>query len=207
MIIIGYSGHSFVVCDALESAGVKIEGYCDNEEKKNNPFSLRYYGNENSALAREMLEKDDFFVSIGDNIIRGKVTGSISERLEKVPGIVIHSTAWVSPKANISSGVFVSANAVINALAKLDKGVIANTGCVIEHECSIGEFAHICPGTVLAGNVTVGAYSFIGANAVVKQGVKIGRNVIVGAGAVVVADIPDNVCVVGNPARTIKNIA
>ncbi|MDE7111538.1 MAG: serine acetyltransferase [Muribaculaceae bacterium] len=35
-------------------------------------------------------------------------------------------------------------------------------------------------------------------------GIRIGNNVVVGAGAVVVRDVPDNVTIVGNPARIIK---
>jgi len=45
------------------------------------------------------------------------------------------------------------------------------------------------------------------ANSMVIGGVKIGDNVIVGAGAVVVKDIPDNVVVVGNPAKILKKIS
>jgi serine O-acetyltransferase len=35
----------------------------------------------------------------------------------------------------------------------------------------------------------------------IKNKVKIGNNVTVGMGAVVVKDVPDNVTMVGNPAR------
>lgn len=36
--------------------------------------------------------------------------------------------------------------------------------------------------------------------------ITIGSNVIIGAGSVVTKDIPDNVVVVGNPAKVIKTI-
>jgi sugar O-acyltransferase (sialic acid O-acetyltransferase NeuD family) len=207
MIIIGYSGHSFGVCDAFASACVEVKGYCDTDEKQNNPYQLEYLGSEQSEAAIRRLTAEDYFVSVGDNKIRAQISASLQKVLKKDPAVAIHQTACVSPKAKLAPGVLVSANAAINALADLGRGVIANTGCIIEHECIIGEFAHICPGTVLAGNVTIGANSFIGANSVVRQGVRIGSNVIVGAGAVVVSDIPDNVCVVGNPAKVIKQLA
>lgn len=47
----------------------------------------------------------------------------------------------------------------------------------------------------------------LGANVLIIGDVKIGNNVIVGAGSVVVKDIPDNVIVVGNPAKVIKTIS
>jgi acetyltransferase-like isoleucine patch superfamily enzyme len=50
----------------------------------------------------------------------------------------------------------------------------------------------------------VGENSFVGAKSVIRENITIGKNVIIGAGSVVVKDIPDNVKVVGNPARFIK---
>ena len=46
--------------------------------------------------------------------------------------------------------------------------------------------------------------SFVGAKSVIRENITIGKNVIIGAGSVVVKDVPDNVKVVGNPARFIK---
>ncbi|MCX5829565.1 MAG: acyltransferase [Deltaproteobacteria bacterium] len=43
----------------------------------------------------------------------------------------------------------------------------------------------------------------IGSNVTILAGITIGEKAIVGAGAVVTKDVPDNVTVVGNPARII----
>ena len=45
----------------------------------------------------------------------------------------------------------------------------------------------------------------IGANATILPNLTIGRNAMVGAGCVVTKDVPDNCCVVGNPAKIIKS--
>lgn len=47
---------------------------------------------------------------------------------------------------------------------------------------------------------------WIGANAILLPGVEIGSNSIVAAGAVVTKSVPENVIVVGAPARVIKHI-
>ncbi len=47
---------------------------------------------------------------------------------------------------------------------------------------------------------------WIGVNVTILPGVTIGENAVVGAGAVVTKDVPDNVVVVGNPARVIKSL-
>src|SRR5574344_421400 len=47
---------------------------------------------------------------------------------------------------------------------------------------------------------------WIGAGATILRGITIGENSVVGAGSVVTKDVPDNVIVVGNPAKIIKRI-
>ena len=201
MILIGYSGHAFVIHGIVTAAGKKITGYCDNEEKQYNPFVLPYLGTENSEAALSAFSANGFFIAIGDNAIREKIYHALAAK-NLFAVNVVHPSAVIDPSAILAaSGVMVAANAVINPLVKIGTGVICNTGCVIEHECAIGNFAHIAPGAVLCGNVKVGANSFVGANAVVKQGVIIGNNVMIGAGAVVLKNVPDNVTIIGNPAK------
>jgi sugar O-acyltransferase (sialic acid O-acetyltransferase NeuD family) len=201
MIIIGYSGHGFVVCGIIKAAGKTITGYCDNEEKTNNPFSLAYCGKEDSETAQAAFKQNGFFISIGDNTIREKVYNKLAQ-LQLLPGNVIHPSAVIDPTVTIAAnGVMIAANATINPLAKIGTGAVCNTGSIIEHECVVGDFAHIAPGAVLCGNVKVGSRTFIGAGAVVRQGISIGNNVMIGAGAVVVKDVADNTTVVGVPGR------
>jgi sugar O-acyltransferase (sialic acid O-acetyltransferase NeuD family) len=201
IVLIGYSGHAFVAADIFLSVGQTVSAYCDNEEKKFNPFSLKYLGKD-SAVAN-LLKDYSYFIAIGDNDIRRKVYERLSSQLGESSN-AIHKSAVISPFAEIGNGVFIAASATINPLVKIGNGVICNTSCSIDHECVIGDFVHIAPGAVLCGNVTVGENSFIGANAVVKQGITIGKNVMIGAGTVVVKDIPDNSTIVGNPQKNLK---
>jgi sugar O-acyltransferase (sialic acid O-acetyltransferase NeuD family) len=206
VVLIGYSGHSFVVADIFEKSDFKLLGYCDSIQKEVNPFALEYLGSESSPQAIAILKKNDFFISIGSNHIRSKVYSNLKyENIEPINAI--HHSSVISSKVEIGKGVMIAANVIINALAEIKTGAICNTGCIIEHECRIGNFAHIAPGTVLAGNVTVGDRSFIGANSVVKQGITIGKDVTVGAGAVILKDIPNGAIVVGNPGKIIKQQA
>lgn len=201
MILIGYSGHAFVVYGILTAAGKKVTGYCDAEAKSYNPFALAYFGAEDTDAAMEAIKQNGCFVAIGNNLIREKVHQKLLQK-KCPPANVIHPSAVIDPSAVIATqGVMVSANAVINPLATIGTGAICNTGSVIEHECMVGDFAHIGPGAVLCGNVKVGNNSFVGANAVVRQGITIGSNAMIGAGAVVVKDVPDNATVTGVPAK------
>jgi acetyltransferase-like isoleucine patch superfamily enzyme len=50
-------------------------------------------------------------------------------------------------------------------------------------------------------------YAIIGANSTLLPGIVVGMHALIGAGSVVTKDVPDNVVVVGNPAKQINKIA
>jgi len=52
--------------------------------------------------------------------------------------------------------------------------------------------------------ITIGNDVWVGGGATILPGVTLGNNVIVGAGSVVTHSFPDNVIVVGNPARVLR---
>ncbi len=201
MILIGYSGHAFVVYGIFHSAGKKVTGYCDVTEKEFNPFKLSYFGKENSETAFEAIKKHGYFIAVGDNAVRKKIYEDLTAK-HFVTVNAIHASSIIDPSVTLSAnGIMIAANVSINPLANIGTGAICNTSCVIEHECVVGEFAHIGPGAVLCGNVMIGNGTFVGANAVIKQGIIVGANAMIGAGAVVVKDVPDNVKVIGVPAK------
>lgn len=201
MILIGYSGHAFVVYGIFRAAGKKVTGYCDVAEKKYDPFGLTYFGTENSDAALEALKQNGYFIAIGDNGLRKKIYDSLQSK-NLTPVNAIHPSAIIDGSVKIAAGgIMIAANVTINPLAEIATGAICNTGCIIEHECIVGEFAHIGPGAVLCGNVKIGEGTFVGAHAVIKQGITIGKNAMIGAGAVVVKNVPDHVTVIGVPAK------
>jgi len=201
VVVVGYSGHSYVIIDILLNTGRMVAGYCDSELKERNPFHLNYLGKETDVL--EALTAYDYFIGIGHNGIRRKVHTSLMDHLGE-PINAIHHSAIVSASVEMGKGIMIAAGAVINPVVTLGRGVICNTSSSIDHECVIEDFVHVAPGAVLCGNVKVGSGTFIGANSVIKQGITIGKNVTIGAGTVVIKDIPDNATVVGNPQRILR---
>ena len=208
VVLMGYSGHAYVVADTLLAMGLDLLGYFEQFQKEVNPFNLPYLGWEREEESLKILsrEKDLFFTCMGNNKIRARISENLLGLGYKTL-VALHPSAVVSNYASVGHGTFLAAGCKVNALAKVGKGVILNTGCIVEHECIIDDYAHIAPGAVLAGNVSVGESSFIGANAVIKEGVYIGKNVTIGAGAVVLKDVPDHQTWVGNPARKLEKHA
>ena len=106
----------------------------------------------------------------------------------------------------LSDGTVVMQGAVVQSCARIGNHCIINTAASVDHDCVIEDYVHISPNATLCGGVTVGEGSQVGAGAVVIPGIKIGRWSLVAAGAVVMKDVPDNVLVLGNPARVIKRL-
>lgn len=75
----------------------------------------------------------------------------------------------------------------------------------IGHGTSIGAYTTLYTGIQVGGDCVIGEDCVIGTGAIIKPGVKIGNNVVVGGGSMVVKDVPDNVVIVGNPAKVLRN--
>jgi sugar O-acyltransferase (sialic acid O-acetyltransferase NeuD family) len=201
-ILLGYSGHGYVVAEAAMKAGLSINCYAEKRKNKVNPLELEYLGYEGDEDFEGWDKGFGFILGVGNNKIRLKLGELILQKEEHLLNVK-HPSAEISDTTSIDVGSFVSSHVSINACSKIGKYVILNTNCVVEHECKIADGVHVAPGAVLAGNVTVGKGSFIGANAVIKEGITIGKNVIIGAGSTIIQDIPSGKKVVGNPGREI----
>lgn len=200
IVLIGYSGHAYVVAEILLLNGFNLIGYCEYRAKEMDPFKIPFLGLETDYSVQKNLKNFLFFPAVGDNIMRQSIFLGLKRARVKSTSCT-HPASYVSPLATIGDGVVIMGGVQINPLVRVGDGAIINTNATIEHECVIGNFAHIAPGAVLAGNVTIGDGSLIGANAVIKPNITVGCNVIVGAGSVVINDIPDNLVVKGVPAK------
>ena len=201
VFLFGYSGHAFVICDILLAGGYHLAGYFTEHPVEKNPYELMYCGFEKDTNALSILDNHMYFVAVGSNSIRKKISETILEITRELPCNVLSKSSVLSPNIEMGNGVMTGPACVINSGSFIGNGVICNSGSIIEHECTIGNFVHVAPGAILCGNVTVGDNTFIGAGSVIKEGVKIGENVTIGAGTVVIKDVSDGHTIVGNPQR------
>jgi acetyltransferase EpsM len=120
---------------------------------------------------------------------------------------VIHPSARISATAQLGTGILVSVGVIIAAETSVGDHVMLNRGALIGHHVTIADYVTISPGVNIGGRVRIGEGTFVGLGAVILDHLSIGRNSIVGAGAVVTKDVPDNVQVLGVPAKITKQLA
>ena len=200
LLIIGCGGHSKVVSDIAESQGYSNISY------------LNTFGGDDRFLGREVLHyeplgyEDAFFVAIGDNRVRQRVT---AEFLEKNPRAkqpsLIHPTSVISKYSSIGTGVVIMPLCVINHSTEIGDGVIINTRSSVDHDSNLRDFSSIAPGVSMGGNVWIGERSAVSIGATIKHGVKIGRDVLIGANSLVLSDVEDSSVAYGLPAKNIRN--
>jgi len=194
MILIGASGHGKVIADILKLSGTKNIVFWDD-----NPLAVVPGFN---VKPREHQSEENIILSIGNNATRKK----IAEHSSYTYTTAIHPSAILSSGVLVGQGTVVMAAAIINPGSQIGWHCIINTAAVIDHDVILEDYVHISPNATLAGNVTINEGAWIGAGATVIQGLTIGKWAVVGAGAVVIKDVPNNVVVVGNPARIVRYI-
>ena len=190
LAIIGAGGHGKVVGEiALLNQYDTIDFFDDKiSEIKNFPFGI--VGNI-ELLKKNLKNYDDFFVAIGDNVIRCDKISWLKKEKKNIVSL-IHPKSTVSKFSSIEAGSCVMANAVVNAGTNIKEGVIINTSSSIDHDCSIEDYAHISPNCSLSGNVRVGKFTHLGTGTSVHPGINIGQNVKTGIGSKIYKDILNN---------------
>ena len=194
IIIIGASGHGKVVAEIALLSGYSVSFWDDDIFKKLEEYEV-------SQRKLEVPQDSYLIIGIGNNKIREFLSVQYSKNYYC---LLKHPKAVISERTQIGIGTIAMSSVCVNVGAIIGDHCILNTNCVIDHDCLIDDFAHISPNATLCGNVKIGKGTWVGAGATIIQGVKVGVNVTVGAGAVIINDVPDNVTVVGNPAKIIK---
>ena len=110
--------------------------------------------------------------------------------------------------------VLIDENCEIGCGSTIDRGSLSNTeigkNTFLDNQIHIAHNVKIGENTILAGQVGIAGSSIIGNNvkiggqAGISGHIKVGNNVEIGGGSGVIKDIPDNVKVMGYPAKSIR---
>jgi sugar O-acyltransferase (sialic acid O-acetyltransferase NeuD family) len=139
-------------------------------------------------------------LAIGDAATRHQLATRIAATPHRWSEPLVHPAASLGGDVELGQGTVVAAGARITTNVRIGQHVQVNVNAVVSHDCRVGDHATLSPGSLVNGSVTLGEGVFLGTGAVVTPGRRVGDWAVVGAGAVVLADVPDDVTVVGVPA-------
>mgnify|MGYP001275084311 CR=1 FL=1 len=200
LLIIGCGGHAKVISDIAKSLGLS-ELYYLETNFKNKEF-----------LGKEVIHKDinnfndNFFVAIGDNYLREKITHNFKlKNPNAINKTLIHPSSVVSENCSIKNGTVVMPLCVINSGSKIGEGVIINTHASIDHDNFLMNYCSVAPGVITGGDVQIGKRSVIGIGSTVKNNIEIGSDSVIGAASYVNKNIPDSSIYYGTPAKLVKS--
>jgi len=203
VLILGTTLFSEEIADLVqETSGLSLAGFVENlkpEKCRETLLGQRIYWADELA---EVSDKHHLLCGIGTTQRRLYVEQVLTYGLPFAT--LRHPTAHISANSRIGPGAILGVNTVLAAHSEVGEHVIVNRAATIGHHTRIGDYVTIGPGANIAGRCDIGSGTYIGMGAIIIDGLRIGSNSVIGAGAVVTRDVPDNVQVVGVPARVVK---
>ena len=199
LLILGCGGHAKVVTEIAESVGFN-EFYYHDINTENNKF-----------LGRDVFHEDInhyfgyFFVPIGDNFIRERVTKNFQlNNPNSINKTLIHPSSQISESCSIGEGSVIMPLCVVNSHSQVGSGVIINTHSSIDHDNKIMNFSSIAPGVITGGNVSIGYRTAISLGAIIRNDIEIGPDNVIGASSYINRNITNKKVVYGSPGREIR---
>lgn len=102
-------------------------------------------------------------------------------------------------------GNILTANVTFTTCIEIGNFNVFNLMTTVGHDVLIGDYNVINPSVNISGGVVIGNVNLIGVSATILQYKSIGNHSIVGASSLVVKNVPDDVTVIGVPAKQFLN--
>jgi sugar O-acyltransferase (sialic acid O-acetyltransferase NeuD family) len=203
LLILGTRTLAEEVADVVsEIPGIKLEGFVENLEQQRCREKLRglpvFWVDEIAAMS-----KTHYVVCSLATTHRSRFIQQVAA-YDMQFATLVHPSASISSRSFLGEGTIISRGVIIGAYTKIGRHVIINRGALIGHHTDIGDYVTIQPGANIAGLCSIGEATYIGMSAVVLDRISAGKHSIIGAGSVVTHNVPDNVQVIGAPARIVK---
>lgn len=143
LLILGAGGQGQVVKELAQDVRMfKKIAFLDDDP--HNPYAMDTCNN----CYKYVDEYPIAIPSVGNNVLRQKWIEMLVQ-YGFIPPTLAHSTATVSPSAEIGYGTVIEAKVTISANAKIGAGCIISSGAIIERNVTIPDWTHIECGTTV----------------------------------------------------------
>ena len=173
--------------------------FIDDHAKTDNLVGCPVYGFQ-TFRARFTPAEARFVVSIGEPKFRREAFDRMT-RAGYRGAVLVHSSARISPDAEVGEGSAVCHDVHIGSLARIGQNCYLSRGATVGHDAVVGDHTRLGVNVFVGGHTMIGENAFIGAGALLRDRIHIGSGSVVALGAAVFQDVPDSVTVIGNPAR------
>lgn len=157
LIILGSGGYGRTVYDIAEQLGYSITVLDDSDEE--HPLA---------SFAHYIDNATEFIPAFGNNEFRLQWINRIEAADGKL-AILIHPTAYVSPKAQVSKGSVILPGAIVNTGSKVGKGCIINLGATVDHDVVIEDGVHLCLRCIVKGENRISRCEKIEAGEIIER--------------------------------------
>ena len=157
LIILGSGGYGRTVYDIAEQLGYSITVLDDSEQEHPLASFVHYIDN-----------ATEFIPAFGNNEFRLQWINRIEAADGKL-ATLIHPTAYVSPKAQVSTGSVILPGAIVNTGSKIGKGCIINLGATVDHDVVIEDGVHLCVRCIVKGENRISRCEKIGAGETIER--------------------------------------
>lgn len=157
LIILGSGGYGRTVYDIAEQLGYSITVLDDSDQE----YPL-------ASFSCYIDDDTEFIPAFGNNEFRLQWIHRIEEAGGKL-ATLIHPTAYVSPKAEVSIGCVILPGAIVNTGCKVGKGCIINLGAAVDHDVVIEDGVHLCVRCIVKGENRISHFEKIEAGEIIER--------------------------------------
>lgn len=161
LVILGAGGYGRTVYDLAKQLGYTITVLDDSDQE--HPLA---------SFSRYIDDDTEFIPAFGNNEFRLQWINRIEEAGGKL-ATLIHPSAYVSPKAQVSTGCVILPGAIVNTGSKVDKGCIINLGATVDHDVVIEEGAHLCVRCIVKGANRISRCEKIEAGEIIERATRV----------------------------------